>query len=278
MRVMILALGLVGCTGGGDDDTGDPETVQVVLGEVCPTSERIALVEVAVESGGSAANFSAQAWDVPHPWFGEPTLQNDHCAYHTFDTASCGSCGADELCGHDGSCHPVPRADADAILTIVGQDGSRTDYEAVEQGAIWGSLDGLDPVGFELAWSNGDVVSLEPTALPAAPLDGLLVTAEGDYDVPGAVTVSWTAPSDGAQVGTVIPINHHAGGPTTTTCLADGSVESFTADADMVNPLSVSTGLEFQGVFHGVVGSAQLAAGCVEVRYVRRQHVDVQFP
>lgn len=278
MRVMILALALIGCTdGGGDDDTGPSESVEVELGEICPRSERIAVVEVMVESGSSAASFQAQAFDVPHPWFGDPTLDNGDCAYHTFDPGSCGTCGTDEVCGHDGACHPVPRADPGAVLTLIEQDGTRTDHEAVEQGAIWGNLDGTDPVGFELTLSSGDVISLAPTAIPSGALGDLKVTGEGDYDRPGELTASWTAPSDGGMVGSEIPINHHAGGPTMTTCLVDASAGSFTADAEMVDPLAVSTGLEFQGVRHLVVGSARLEAGCVDVRYGRRQYVDVQF-
>ena len=55
------------------------------------------------------------------------------------------------------------------------------------------------------------------------------------------------------------------------------SAGSFRADADMVDPLAVSTGLEFQGVSHFAFAAAETAGGCVEFRLGSQWHVDVTF-
>ena len=72
---------------------------------------------------------------------------------------------------------------------------------------------------------------------------------------------------DGAFVRTTIPINHHAGGPTFTECAAPDGSGAFHADAAMINPLAVKTGLEFQGVEHVFVAAAVTPQGCVEFRF-----------
>lgn len=69
---------------------------------------------------------------------------------------------------------------------------------------------------------------------------------------------------------TTIPINHHAYTSTFTECTASASKGAFFADAEMVDPLAVSTGLEFSYVSHVSVAAAETASGCIEIRVGRR--------
>jgi hypothetical protein len=71
----------------------------------------------------------------------------------------------------------------------------------------------------------------------------------------------------------VIPINHHIGGPTFTRCIALESEEGFTASAEMIDPLSVVTGLEFQGLSHEHAVAVQVDGGCVQLTSGTRVYV-----
>ena len=94
-----------------------------------------------------------------------------------------------------------------------------------------------------------------------------VLTLEGDSMAPGALDLSWTPQADGALVTTLISINHHAAGPTLTACAAATAAGNLRADAEMIDPLAVVTGLEFQGANHVNVAAAWTEEGCVELRY-----------
>jgi hypothetical protein len=149
--------------------------------------------------------------------------------------------------------------------------------QTVQADAVTGQLYGQVTIGdgsaysLRLGWGDVEITVPELT-MPVAPFDGE-VTMEGDYDAPGALAATWTPRSDGAFVGTKININHHAAGPTFTVCQAPGDAGGFAATATMINPLAVSTGLEFQGIDVHQIASAWVRGGCVEVRMGKRHYV-----
>ena len=61
-------------------------------------------------------------------------------------------------------------------------------------------------------------------------------------------------------------INHHVTAPTSTDCTVQASTGTLHFEEDMLLPLAVITGLEFQGVDHANVAAAELDADYVEVQ------------
>jgi hypothetical protein len=118
-----------------------------------------------------------------------------------------------------------------------------------------------------LSWGDTQII-LDAMPVASGELADLAVDTESStYDMPGALDATWQPPDDGAFVRTRIPINHHAGGHTFTDCHAPTSAGTFHADAEMIDPLSVQTGLEFQGIDHIFVAAAHTPQGCVEFRF-----------
>ena len=60
--------------------------------------------------------------------------------------------------------------------------------------------------------------------------------------------------------------------------LLDMVTGSFFAEATMVDPLAVSTGLEFQGIDHVYTAAAHTPDGCVESWLGSRVFAEVSFP
>jgi hypothetical protein len=94
-----------------------------------------------------------------------------------------------------------------------------------------------------LAW---DEMTIEAPAMKiAGVLENPAITLEGDSSMPGALDASWSGATEG-HVFSTIPINHHAAGATFTHCAVPASEGGFHADAEMIDPLAVVTGVEFQ--------------------------------
>jgi hypothetical protein len=196
---------------------------------------------------------------------GAPSLESEACAHHAYYAAACGgACPSGEVCGADGECTPQPRlrADVAVTVTIAGED------HAFSADASGGYLYGELPLAEEIEGMRislgGAAVDVPAMAL-AGDLPDLQVVAAGDWDTPGELTVRWTPAPAGTVVRTLIPINHHAGAPTFTACAAPAEAGGFTVPAEMVNPLAVLTGLEFQGCHHVSLAAVHLPEGCVEV-------------
>jgi len=118
-----------------------------------------------------------------------------------------------------------------------------------------------------VSWGETEV-ELEAMPVASGELADVAIDTESDeYDMPGALDATWQPADDGAFVRSRIPINHHAGGPTFTECRAPTSAGAFHADANMVNPLAVQTGLEFQGIDHVFIAAARTPQGCIEFRF-----------
>lgn len=229
----------------------------------CALSEQIALVEIEGVDG-QAPFASIRQWDRPNPRWGAPERSNEACDFHRID--DCGDCG-DQVCGASGCA-------ADWSLVVptfsVTVDGVEQALEPDGSGQVWGRLDD----GVEFGASLGAAV-MPPVTMPSGDL-APTVRTDGDYDAPGQLTATWTDTGEGASVSTWIDINHHAYGvPTFTQCVADEAAGEFVADTEMIDPLAIITGLEFQGLVHERRFAVDTDDGCVQFRVLRRIYVSV---
>lgn len=254
--------------GAGGAPVGGP--IRAKLGELCPVEATIGVVQLA---GFPEPYVQGTLYDTPDPWIGEAELTTSTCAYHEYTAGGCPACEAGEVCSLAGECVPERRTIKDATL-LVSTGGDEREYLADPQlGGIYSQLDIGDAeasFAMSLSWGEGDgAVEIELPAMPVASgeVQDIAVTIEGDSSAPGALDATWQASNSGAFVRSRIPINHHAAGPTFTECVAPESAGSFHADADMIDPLAVVTGLEFQGVEHLYVAAAATPRGCVEFRF-----------
>lgn len=253
------------------EDTA-PQDTQVHTPDGAFCSPETLIGQIAVQRyPGSDASFFAQIYDAPSPWIGAPAEESAECGHYSYESNSCGGCQADEQCSVSGECVPTPRTLKDLSLQVTA-DGQSSTHSADAQGLIWGQLGKESRFSFTL--SGALSIESEEMALP----EGITpkVTSKGDYDTPGDLAVSWTGSTEG-WVRTEIPINHHANSPTFTSCHAGAEQGGFAVPGEMVNPLAVSTGLEFQGLHHGSFAAVETEAGCVQISVVNQVYSDVQF-
>lgn len=256
------------------DDTAPPETGAVLMGERCPLLERIG--EVTIWEIGADAYLGGKVYDRPDPWYGPPELENASCAFHRFSTVSCGTCDAGEVCGFAGECEPERRALTDAMLEVSVNGVVQTYAADPTTGDLYGAV-GLPGDRYTLTLTfAGQQIEVPEMGLARGLADVLLV-AGGDSMAPGALQATWSPPAEGGRVSTLIAINHHAGGPTFTRCDVDAAVGRFDADAAMLTPLAVSTGIEFQGIEHTHTAAAYTALGCVDVRLGVQDHATIDW-
>lgn len=273
---MLLLLALA-CKGDAPPDTDPAETGET--GEVsaragfCAPEQRIGSVRVERYGDGAVSSFTVQIQDTPHPLAAPAVLETEACSYHEYTPGFCdGGCGAQQLCSPEGVCEDTPRNLKGLELTLWA-DGVESTHQANDQGLIFGQLGAETRFVFKVSGEGVDLESSElalPTALAAE------VVSAGDYDAPGALSVSWEGTSE-ATVHTDIPINHHAASQTFTGCQAPASAGGFQVPAEMVNPLAVHTGLEFQGLEFGSYEAIETPQGCVQVSVLTHAYVDVTF-
>jgi len=257
-------------TGGGPEGGGAGAApsgpYQAVMGKLCPVESGIGVVEL---MGFPTPYVQAALYDKPDPWIGEAELSTPTCGYHHYTTAGCPACEVGETCSIGDECVAERRTIKDATL-LVSAGAEQRQYTADAQlGGIYAQLDIGDATSsfaMTLSWGETEV-QLAPMPVAGGNLANVAVTTEGDYAAPGALDATWDPAQTGAFVRSRIPINHHAAGPTFTECAAPESAGAFHADADMINPLAVVTGLEFQGVEHVFVAAATTPEGCVEFRF-----------
>jgi hypothetical protein len=252
---MFLAL-LLACTP-DPDDTGDPDPI--VAGAFCDADELLGEVVVS-RWGDGPAGFSARLQDAPDPRAAPPSATSGACSFYEFSASYCEGCASPKVCSAEGECVDPPRA-VTALELVLTADGVESSHHTDELGNLWGDAGAATRFAFELTWPGGHVVSEEmelPTGLSAT------VSAEGDPMAPGALTASWSGSEQG-WVATSISINHHAGAYTYTECRAEAVDGGFVAPAEMIDPLAVVTGLEFQGLTHGEHAAAEVEGGCVQV-------------
>lgn len=260
-------------TTAGESSTGDaPITIEP--GAVCALGERIGLVEI--WSGGGVGSVSGTIYDKADPWIGPAELENASCAFHRFSTTSCGTCEGDEVCSFDGECVAPRLAHTDAVLDVTAAGETVSITADPITGMLYGDVDGDADLVLRLRYGDVDV-ELPAVAYAPAP-EGLVVVGEGDAMAPESVDASWTPRDDGSRVRTVIPINHHAAGPTFTACDVPTNAGNLHADAGMLVPLATITGLEFQGLDVSHTAAVHLDAGCIEFRIGHQLPGDVTWP
>jgi hypothetical protein len=257
-------------TGGAPEggSAGAPPTgpYQAVMGQLCPLKSTIGVVQL---TGFPTPYVQAALYDAPDPWIGEPELSTPTCAFHHYTAAGCPACEVGEVCSIEDACVPERRTIKDATLLVTSGADARVYTADPQLGGIYSQVDiGDASASYAMRLGWGDTV-VELAAMPVADgsLGNPMVTTEGDYDAPGALDATWEPAQSGAFVTSRIPINHHAAGPTFTECAAPESAGAFHADADMINPLAVVTGLEFQGLQHEFVAAATTPSGCIEFRF-----------
>lgn len=265
------ATGAAGAHDGGSDSAGSAGmppsgSYEAVLGQLCPIESTIGVVQL---MGFPTPYLQVTLYDRTDPWLGEAELSTPTCAFHHYNPVACPDCEAGEVCSLEGACVPERRTVKDATL-LVSSAGQERDYAAdPELGGIFSMLDIGDAsssYAMLLRWGETEV-QLDAMPVASDMLDSALVEMDGDYEMPGAIDATWDPSNGGSFVRSRIPINHHAAGPTFTECAAPHSAGAFHADADMVNPLAVITGLEFQGLEHVFIAAATTPHGCIEFRF-----------
>lgn len=261
------------------DVSNEPITTVAFPSVRCDLKERIGVIELSgLTDEPPSPYLVATLDDRPNPWYGDPALTSNACRHHAFSpTGICANpCESDETCSIDGQCVPSPRRRKGAVVRLVADGDSQTFTADAQLGYLEGAIT-LPGKTFalEITWP-GHIVTMAAAEAPAAlpQLAGILV---GSYDAPEKITVTWTPVEEGTHAHTLIPINHHAAGPTFTECAIDASVGVFEVPEAMLTPLAVSTGLEFQGVEHVRFAAAETPEGCVEIRFVTRQYVSLGF-
>lgn len=260
----------------GSTDVPAVTVFSAVPGARCAPAQRIGLVAVYAQGGGGAAlDASATVYDRADPRIPKAAKLSDAvCSYFEQPPIPpCGSCGPGKLCDPSGQCTAMPVAAADVKLVLKAGGGEQT-FVAKDGNGAYGSIT-LAGKSFSLAvqWS-GLTVTLGETAVPPA-LGQVTGKLAGGYDKPSGLDLAWVPPKDAAMLFTHIPINHHAGGQTFTECQVAASAGPLHIDGAMLLPLSVSTGLEFQGIEHVRFAAAETPLGCVEVRMQTSQFVDM---
>jgi hypothetical protein len=238
------------------------------MGELCPVEDTIGIVDLVSDP----LSVRVSLYDHVDPWVAEAELTTPTCEYHHYKPRGC-ACDPGMICSLRGECVPERRTIKDATLQV-SVDSEQRQYAADPSlGGIYSPLDIGDATSsfaMTLRWGDTEI-TLEPMPVASGELEDVAIDTEStQYNMPGALDAIWQPSGDGAFVRTRIPINHHAGGPTFTECRAPTSAGSFHADAEMINPLAVQTGLEFQGMDHVFIAAAQTPQGCVEFRFGTR--------
>lgn len=254
------------------DDTGEIPDIEV--GAVCALDERIGLVQIWHE--GETAMVYGVVYDGPDPWIGPPELTNETCAFHRFSPSSCGACDPGQVCAFSGDCVDARLAITDALLDVTS-GGETTNIVADPiTGDLYGPLLATGDDATVRLRAGG--IDVELPALAFAPeLEGVAIGGEGDTTTPEILHAVWTPRDDGSRVRTVIPINHHAGGPTFTVCDVPAVGGTFHADGEMLQPLATMTGLEFQNLDVSQTAAVHTSAGCIDVRVGRQIYVSIEW-
>ena len=259
-------------------DTAQPKVFAAVAGARCAPAERIGLVSIYAQTGSPGAlDASAVVNDIADPRLAKTAKLSDAACsfFEQLAIAPCGPCPSGKMCGPSGSCTAMPVAASDVKLLIKSGNQVQT-LEAKDASGAYGTVTlAGKSFALELQWS-GLTVTVGNTSVPPelAELTGKL---SGGYDKPSALDLTWTPPADAATLFTHIPINHHAGAQTFTECAVPASAGTLHVGGPMLVPLSVSTGLEFQGIEHVRFAAAQTPLGCVELRFQTFQYVDLNY-
>lgn len=254
---------------GPDGDTTAPGRIAATPGARCEPSERIGLVQI--EDQGTLYA-SAWVYDRTNPVYGPPASSTDTCAFYKYAPSTpCPTCELDEACGLSGLCEPLPLVRRDVVLELAHGGSSQRFESSGDYGELWGEVTLGKTLSLTLGF--GDVeVTLGETTVPDA-LSDVTGTLTGSYDDPQGLSLTWAPVAGDTEVFTHVPMNHHVAEPTFTVCATPASTGAMQIGGDMLKPLAVSTGLEFQGLEHVRFAAAETPLGCVEFRYQIRAYV-----
>ncbi len=258
-------------SGGGDDvepeiDIVTPTEFEAVAGQRCTQGNRIGTVQVMRSAWGPSIDVSATINDRPEILGNQAEMGNNSCTFYKQSAVGfCEpACVGGTTCDGAGMCVPYPVQATDVVLTLTGGQQSQT-FEP-QSGGTWGTLTLTgDAFSADVKWGDY-TVTLAQTLVPGL-LENLVGTLEGAYDKPTGISVTWTPISNAGLVFTHIPINHHASGPTYTECAVDASEGVLHVPQEMLEPLAVITGLEFQGLEHVLFAAATTPQGCIEFKF-----------
>ncbi len=252
------------------DDAVAPKVIAATPGARCEPADRVGLVQI--EDQG-VLYASAWVYDRTNPVYGPPESTAGVCAFYRFvpGAAGCPACEDDETCGRSGQCEPLPNVRRDVALVLTAGDDAQRFESSGDYGELWGEVTLGGTLSVSLSF-GGLEVTLGSTTVPAA-LEGVEGTLDGDESNPEGVEVTWTPVTGDTQVFTHVPMNHHVAEPSFTECVAGASSGALSIGGGMLKPLSVSTGLEFQGIEHVRFAAADTELGCVEIRFMVRAYV-----
>jgi len=257
----------------GGDALEPPGPIEAVVGARCDEAARIGVVAIERQDFpevhftlGAGINAAA------HPGVNAPAIERDTCAYFVQASGCTETCRGSEVCAATGVCVAWPGPYGAFTLTAEA-GGATQDFEAA---ADTGRADGeltLTGATFAFRVSLGDAIVVLPAIAVPNSLTDVQGTLLGDYDIPERVDITWSGGEAGAFVTTTVPINHHVGGNTFTRCDVPSEAGSMSVPGEMLKPLAVVTGLEFQGIEHIRFAAATIPAGCIEFRFLSRAYV-----
>jgi len=255
----------------GAPDAGAGGPIQAVLDQRCNYFERAGLLVVSDPGGDGMRYASLALYDRPLPWQGPPELTTTDCVFFRA-SPGCACATMGEVCNTQGQC--VPDAIfAPTVRVVASAPGGMRALMGDGQ-SLNGPIDLADSALALRIEALGWVVEVPPMALPAA-LSRPAGVLTGDESMPGRVDLSWDPSNSGASVYTHININHHRSDGTFTECVAPASQGMMHIEANMLTPLAVSTGLEFQGLEHIRFAKAETPNGCFEIRFSRQEFVSL---
>ena len=253
---------------------------QAIPGTRCTQENLVGTVTVGSYGGAESIELSAQINDKPA--IPRTTLSLSDAACGFWEAVPPGfcepACTGDTACDSTGTCVPLPVPVEDLALTLHAGEQTQT-FEPQYAGQLYGTVTLPGRTFWAYLTFEGLNVSLDETAVPE-PLTELAGVWHGGYEGPEALDFAWAMPATpaGASVFTYIPINHHAMSATHTECVVDADALGFSVAQDMLTPLAVVTGLEFQGLEHVRFAAANTPRGCIEFRWRVWHFVDWTYP
>jgi len=242
---------------------------EAIPGARCTQENLVGTVTVGGYESGGGLELSAQLYDKPAIARTTLTLSDAACGFwEALPPGFCEpACTGDTTCDHTGTCVSLPMPVEELALALRAGEQLQT-FEPQYAGQLYGPITLPGRTFSATLTFDGLTVSLAETAVPE-PLVDLAGTWHGAHEAPEGLDFAWTQPADpaGAFVTTDIPINHHAMSATHTVCTVDAADPGFSVAQDMLTPLAVVTGLEFQGLEHVRFAAAVTPRGCVEFRW-----------
>lgn len=252
---------------------GDAAVVHAQLDQRCNYLDRVGILTVS-DQGGPLRYLSLGLNDKPLPWLGPPEIVDGACIFHRAARNTGCMCTGDQVCSYAGACVDPPVPVASATVQALGANDRR---QFTGDGSSLGGEITLPDAELSLILYTGDLtVHVPPMATPAA-LTNAMGTLTGTEMMPIA-DITWSAGASTASVSTHIRINHHVGEPTFTECVVPAQVGRMHIGQDMLTPLAVVTGLEFQGLEHVRYARAMVPTGCLEIRYTTQTYVNLVGP